>query len=207
MLALAGVRVLLTIKWDPKQMTITEFLHSCTQWPSQPVHKLSNKQVFIYLFFGNPRVPNLIEESFPHQDRCILCSRLFRPVPPVNLHSSSLTWSLLFSWVQLGLSFAGLHNRTSLSQLCVCYYVFHRLPSSVFHFQETKTLHFISKKNLGVTVLEFKLLILSLVHILFTNQDQECRSGSNSQNCTWNNRLVPDRKRSTSRLHIVTLLI
>ena len=31
-----------------------------------------------------------------------------------------------------------------------------------------------------------------------------CRSGSN---WTWNNRLVPNRKRSTSRLYIVTLLI
>ena len=34
-----------------------------------------------------------------------------------------------------------------------------------------------------------------------------CRSGSNSKNWTWNNRLVPNRKRSTSRLYIVTLLI
>ena len=34
-----------------------------------------------------------------------------------------------------------------------------------------------------------------------------CRSGSNSQNWTWNNRLVPNRKRSASRLYIVTLLI
>ena len=33
-----------------------------------------------------------------------------------------------------------------------------------------------------------------------------CRSGSN-QNWTWNNRLVPNRKRSMSRLYIVTLLI
>ena len=33
------------------------------------------------------------------------------------------------------------------------------------------------------------------------------RSGSNSQNWTWNNRLVPNRKRSMSRLYIVTLLI
>ena len=33
------------------------------------------------------------------------------------------------------------------------------------------------------------------------------RSGSNSLNWTWNNRLVPNRKRSTSRLYIVTLLI
>ena len=34
-----------------------------------------------------------------------------------------------------------------------------------------------------------------------------CRSGSNSENWTWNNRLVPNRKRSTSRLYTVTLLI
>src|SRR5574340_292313 len=34
-----------------------------------------------------------------------------------------------------------------------------------------------------------------------------CRSGSNSYNWTWNNRLVPNRKRSTSRLYTVTLLI
>ena len=34
-----------------------------------------------------------------------------------------------------------------------------------------------------------------------------CRSGSNSLNWTWNNRLVPNKKRSTSRLYIVTLLI
>ena len=34
-----------------------------------------------------------------------------------------------------------------------------------------------------------------------------CRPGSNGHNRTWNNRLVPNRKRSTSRLYIVTLLI
>ena len=34
-----------------------------------------------------------------------------------------------------------------------------------------------------------------------------CRSRSISKNWTWNNRLVPNRERSTSRLHIVTLLI
>ena len=34
-----------------------------------------------------------------------------------------------------------------------------------------------------------------------------CMSGSNSYNWTWNNRLVPNRKRSTSRLYIVTLFI
>ena len=34
-----------------------------------------------------------------------------------------------------------------------------------------------------------------------------CRSGSNSYNWTWNNRLVPNRKRTMSSLYIVTLLI
>ena len=34
-----------------------------------------------------------------------------------------------------------------------------------------------------------------------------CRSRSNRQNWTWNNRLVPNQERSTSRLYIVTLLI
>ena len=34
-----------------------------------------------------------------------------------------------------------------------------------------------------------------------------CKSGSNSYNWTWNNRLVQYKKRNTSRLYIVTLLI
>ena len=34
-----------------------------------------------------------------------------------------------------------------------------------------------------------------------------CRSRSNSWNWTWNNRLVPNRKRSMSRLYTVTMLI
>ena len=34
-----------------------------------------------------------------------------------------------------------------------------------------------------------------------------CRSRSNSYNWTWNNRLVPNKERTTSRLYIVTLLI
>ena len=34
-----------------------------------------------------------------------------------------------------------------------------------------------------------------------------CRSRSNSYNRTWNNRLVPNRERSTSRLYIVTCLL
>ena len=34
-----------------------------------------------------------------------------------------------------------------------------------------------------------------------------CRTRSNWKNCTWNNRLVPNRERSMSRLYVVTLLI
>ena len=34
-----------------------------------------------------------------------------------------------------------------------------------------------------------------------------CRSGSNSENWAWNNRLVPNQERSRSRLYIATLLI
>src|SRR5574337_1060955 len=34
-----------------------------------------------------------------------------------------------------------------------------------------------------------------------------CRSGSDSHNWAWNNRLVPNRKRSMSRLYIITLFI
>ena len=34
-----------------------------------------------------------------------------------------------------------------------------------------------------------------------------CRSGSNSNKWTWNNRLVPNRKRRTSRLYFVTMII
>ena len=33
------------------------------------------------------------------------------------------------------------------------------------------------------------------------------RSGSNSENWTWSNRLVSNQERSTSRLYVVTLLI
>ena len=44
-------------------------------------------------------------------------------------------------------------------------------------------------------------------HLTCLPEKSECRSRINSQNWTWNNRLVPNRKRSTSRLYIVTLLI
>ena len=38
-------------------------------------------------------------------------------------------------------------------------------------------------------------------------EESVCRSGSNIENWTWDNRLVPNRERSTPRLYIVTLLI
>ena len=38
-------------------------------------------------------------------------------------------------------------------------------------------------------------------------EEPVCRSRSNSQNWTWNNRRVPNSEGSTSRLYIVTLLI
>ena len=40
-----------------------------------------------------------------------------------------------------------------------------------------------------------------------TPQKSVCRSRINSQNWTWNNRLLPNREMSTSWLYIVTLLI
>ena len=42
---------------------------------------------------------------------------------------------------------------------------------------------------------------------LMPPEESVCRSGSNSQKWTWNNRLVPYWERNTSRLYIVTLLI
>ena len=48
--------------------------------------------------------------------------------------------------------------------------------------------------------------ILQEMEIL-AHQKSVCKSRSSSQNCTWNNRLVPIWERSLSRLYIVTLLI
>ena len=44
-------------------------------------------------------------------------------------------------------------------------------------------------------------------HLTCLLRNLYCRSRSNGQNWTWNNRLVPNRERSTSKLYIVTLLI
>ena len=44
-------------------------------------------------------------------------------------------------------------------------------------------------------------------HLKLPLEKPVCVSGSNSLNWTWNNKVVPNRKRSTSRLYIVTLFI
>ena len=49
---------------------------------------------------------------------------------------------------------------------------------------------------------DLKLWIWNIV--VLTILKSVCRSGSNSENWTWNNRLVSNRKRSMSRLYIVT---
>ena len=46
-----------------------------------------------------------------------------------------------------------------------------------------------------------------LVHLNLPSEKSVSRLRSNSQNRIWNNRLVPNRERSKSRLYIVTLLI
>ena len=50
-----------------------------------------------------------------------------------------------------------------------------------------------------------------LLRNLYAGQEATVRTGhgekKKKKNWTWNNRLVPNRKRSTSRLYIVTLLI
>ena len=48
-----------------------------------------------------------------------------------------------------------------------------------------------------------------LLRNLYGGQEATVRTGhgKKKKNWTWNNRLVPNRKRSTSRLYIVTLLI
>ena len=47
---------------------------------------------------------------------------------------------------------------------------------------------------------------LSTEVYVFIDQKSVCRSRSNSQNRTWDNRPIPNQKRSRSRLYIVTLL-
>ena len=43
-------------------------------------------------------------------------------------------------------------------------------------------------------------------HLNLALEKSVCRSGSNSYNWTWNNTLVPNRRRGTSRLYTVTLI-
>ena len=61
-------------------------------------------------------------------------------------------------------------------------------------------------KEMGIPDHLTCLLSNSYMQVIYRKQ-LICRSGSNSENWTWNNRLVPNRKKRTSRLYIVTLFI
>ena len=65
----------------------------------------------------------------------------------------------------------------------------------------------LSFPNFSFFFLRLDAQYLKFPFILGALEKPICRSGSNSYNWTWNNRLVPNRKRSTSRLYTVTLLI
>ena len=65
------------------------------------------------------------------------------------------------------------------------------------------------ENGMATIMAQMGMAILALAQITpdLLPEESICRSRSNSYNWTWNNRLVPNRKRSTSRLYIVTLLI
>ena len=75
--------------------------------------------------------------------------------------------------------------------ICFCFIDYGKAFDSVDHNKLWKIL-----KEMGIPD-----------HLIYLFEESVCRSGSNSLNWTWNNRLVPNRERSTSRLYIVTLLI
>ena len=64
---------------------------------------------------------------------------------------------------------------------------------------------FLSKVN--SLFLTFQARIQLLVSNVICYFIMSGRSGSNSENWTWNNRLVLNQERSMSRLYVVTLLI
>ena len=92
-----------------------------------------------------------------------------------------------------------------------------KLPTSAGSWKKQES----SRKNIYFCFIDYAKAFYCVYHNKLKNSSREgntkppdlspdkyvCRSKSNSQNPTWNNGLVPNRERSTSRLYIVTLLI
>ena len=92
-----------------------------------------------------------------------------------------------------------------------------KLPTSVGSWEQQES----SRKNIFCCFIDYAKVIVWITLLLCGSQKTVenssrdgntrspdlplekavCRSGSNSWNWTWNNRLVPNRKRSTSRLY------
>ena len=113
-------------------------------------------------------------------------------------------------------------------------YVNHELPDVQLGFRKGRVtrdqianIHWIIKKarefqkNIYFCFIDYAKAFDSVDHNKLENSERDgntrppdlplekpvCMSGSNSKNWTWNNRLVPNRKRTMSRLYIVTLLV
>ena len=73
---------------------------------------------------------------------------------------------------------------------------------NIYFIDYTKAFDCLGHNNLWKILKE-----MGILTTLLPPEKSVCRSRSNSQNPTWNNRLVADQERSTSRLYTVTLLI
>ena len=92
-----------------------------------------------------------------------------------------------------------------------------KLPTSADHPKSKR----VKKKKIYVCFIDYAKAFECVDHNKLGNSERDgnarppdlplekpvCMSGSNSENWTWNNRLVPNGKKSTSRLYIVTLVI
>ena len=73
---------------------------------------------------------------------------------------------------------------------------------NIYFIDYTKAFDCLGHNNLWKILKE-----MGILTTLLPPEKSVCRSRSNSQNPTWDNRLVADQERSTSRLYTVTLLI